>query len=81
MTRDLHPQIVHEGRGGYIAIAECRYVIEHVQDGQFCIYFPSGNRPRDRDLHLAALEQLCRDEPAKWRIVRRDRRARRDQEP
>jgi hypothetical protein len=75
--RPVFPRVVHEGRGGYIAIdtgaREYRYPIELVGEGRFCIHYPAGNRLRDRDVHLAALEEMCRAEPSRWTLERRDR--------
>ena len=77
--RPVFPKAVHEGRGGYISIdagwREYRYPIELVQDGRFVIHFPAGHRLRDRAVHLAALEDMCRAEPTKWILERRDRGA------
>jgi hypothetical protein len=66
-------RIVHEGRSGYIEIEGRRYVIEHVEGGRFCVYFPSNNRRALRAGDLAMIEQLVRDEPAKWSIEHRSR--------
>lgn len=75
--RPVFPEVVHEGRGGYIsirtALREYRYPIELVQNGRFVIHYPAGNRLRDRAVHLDALEEMCRAEPAKWFLERRDR--------
>lgn len=65
--------IVHEGRGGFIAIGTCRYPIEHIEDGRFCIHFPAGQRHRQRDMHLLALQKLLRDEAPKWQLEDRSK--------
>lgn len=78
--RPVFPKVVHEGRGGYISIGgwrEYRYPIELIADGRFCIHYPAGNRLRDQAVHLAALEEMCRAEPEKWFLERRDRAGRR----
>jgi hypothetical protein len=65
--------IVHEGRGGFIAIDTCRYPIEHIEGGHFCIHFPAGQRHRHRDTHLLALESLVREEAPKWQFANRSK--------
>ena len=60
--------IVHEGRGGYIDMDGCRYPIEHIEGGRFCIHFPSGQRHAHRDAHLLALQQRVLAEPEKWAL-------------
>ena len=78
---ELAHAVVHEGRGGYRAIdagwREYRYPIELVSEGRFCIHYPAGSRLRDQAVHLAALEEMCRAEPEKWKLERRDRGAHR----
>jgi hypothetical protein len=67
----LSLRVVHEGRGGYVELDERRYPIELVEGGRFCIHFSGHPRDPQRARHLAALEQLVRDEPQKWAIERR----------
>jgi hypothetical protein len=67
-------QIVHAGRGGYIEIGGRRYVIEHVGDGRFCIYYPSGHRHASREADRAELVSLVAREPETWSLVDRTRR-------
>jgi len=66
--------IVHEGRGGYIDIEGCRYPIEHIEGGRFCIHFPSGHRHARRDAHLLALQQRVLADPEKWAIEDRSKK-------
>lgn len=61
MTR-VDVRVVHEGRGGYVEVGGRRYAIEHVGGGRFCIHLVGKGREQDR----VALEQLLREEPAKW---------------
>lgn len=67
-------RIVHEGRGGHIEIEGCRYAIEAMQDGHFCIHFPNGQRHPRRALHLAALTQLAEAQEPSWRVENKCRR-------
>ena len=60
--------VVHEGRGGFIEIDSCRYPIEHIDQGRFCIHFPAGQRHARRDAHLRALQQHVLNEPDKWHL-------------
>jgi hypothetical protein len=65
----MKPRIVHEGRGGYVAIDDARYPIDHVDGGRFAIHFPAGNRAgARRDVHLVALVELCAADPQKWAL-------------
>ena len=66
-------RIVHEGRGGFIEIEGKRYVIEHVEEGRFCIHYPGGHRHARLAQHLEALLQLVRDQPQNWAIEDRSR--------
>jgi hypothetical protein len=65
----VKPRVVHEGRGGYIALEDARYPIDHVEGGCFAIHFPAGHRARaPQDEHLAALIDLCEREPERWTL-------------
>jgi uncharacterized protein (DUF2345 family) len=66
-------RIVHEGRGGYIELDGERYVIEHVEAGQFCIHASNGSRTSKRQEQLEQLRQLARDEPERWTLQERTR--------
>jgi hypothetical protein len=63
--------VVHEGRGGFIDIDGCRYPIEHIEQGRFCIHFPAGQRHARRDAHLRRLQQHVLSEPDKWHLDNR----------
>ena len=59
-------RIVHEGRGGHVEIEGCRYAIEMLEGGRFCIHFPSGQRHPQRALHRAVLAQLAQARQPPW---------------
>lgn len=62
------PEVVHEGRGGYVSVGGRRYPIEHVEGGRFAIQFPAGHRHAGRADDRAALERLVRSDPARWAV-------------
>ena len=67
------PEVVHEGRGGYVSVGGRRDPIEHVEGGRFVIEFPSGHRHPERADDRAALERLVRSDPARWALEDRSR--------
>lgn len=62
-------EVLHEGRGGHIAIGGYRYAIEHVEGGHFCIHFPGGQRHAQLAAHRALLYALVERETGKWFIT------------
>ena len=61
------PEIVHEGRGGYLALGERRYPIEHAGEGRFVIHLPA----RCPAAHRDAVEALIASAPDRWAVARR----------
>ena len=61
-------QVVHEGRGGHIAIGVHRYAIEHIEGGCFAIHFPGGQRHARLTAHRNLIEALVKSDPAKWHL-------------
>ena len=70
----LELEIVHEGRGGHVDVDGARYPIEHLEEGRFSIAFPAGNR-RDLRAHLDRLVRLVAEQPGRWTIENRSKRA------
>jgi hypothetical protein len=60
-------RIVHQGRGGYIELDGCRYAIEHIQAGHFCIHFHNSLFQK-RHEHLAQLTEFAQAQEPKWYV-------------
>ncbi len=69
----MKPNVVHQGRGGYIEVSNYRFEIE-MQGGEphFCVYFP--RRLLDKSLKNAReeIESLVNQEPEKWELAEYD---------
>lgn len=72
-------KIVHEGRGGYVEYDGFRYTIDHVDQGCFCIHFPSGNRHKKLQAHFDALTAFAESREPKWYVGTRSKRFSRDE--
>jgi hypothetical protein len=62
------PNVVHQGRGGYVEIDGKQYAIEMFPGGQFCIHFPCGHHHSKLKDHLVALMTLAESKNPKWFI-------------
>lgn len=61
--------VVHEGRGGHVAVGPRRYDLEHVEGGRFAIHVPA-RAPRD---DVDALRALVRRERGRFTLEGRGR--------
>ena len=69
MHFDKEPNIVHQGRGGYVEIGEYRFEIEmQVAGSTFCIYFPK--RDLDKSIIEAkkVIERFIHSDPEMWEL-------------
>ena len=64
----LEIKIVYEGRAGHLDYDDCSYEIEHINEGHFCIHFPSGNRHSKLQQHLNVLKDYAESRVPKWYV-------------
>ena len=67
-------KVIHLGRGGHIEHENSKYEIESVNDGHFCIHFPSGQRHKNLQKHLNELREFAESKEPKWYVENRSRK-------
>jgi ribosomal protein S18 acetylase RimI-like enzyme len=61
-------KVVYQGRGGFVELEDCRYDIEHVDAGHFCIHFRSSICFEKRHEHLAQLMEFAQTRQPQWYV-------------
>jgi hypothetical protein len=71
---DSDINVTHQGRGGFVEYQGYKYGIEHINEGHFCISFPSGNSHKDLQAHLDFLTAFAESRNPKWYVENRSRK-------